>query len=216
MDFSLLGSSRSEYWSGLPCPPPGGLPTQGLNPCLLRLLYRQAGSLPLVPPVKPPTSSSPFFLTCSFYYFSTSAPATNCLFFFNFFASLKKMQFIIILPHHAACGNLNSLTRDQTHAPVMEAQNLKHWTAREVPKLLLSLTTLTPQRPDPLQPSALSMSWRAKRGRGTVADERKLEMWQLSGVWDLGLGEDRAAKKSGGIWMGEERKYCVRANSFIC
>ena len=26
------GFSRQEYWSGLPCPPPGDLPTQGLNP----------------------------------------------------------------------------------------------------------------------------------------------------------------------------------------
>ena len=29
---------RQEYWSGLPCSPPGHLPTQGLNPCLLCLL----------------------------------------------------------------------------------------------------------------------------------------------------------------------------------
>ena len=26
--------SRQEYWSGLPCPPPGDLPNQGLNPHL--------------------------------------------------------------------------------------------------------------------------------------------------------------------------------------
>ena len=29
-----LGFSRQEYWSGLPCPPPGILPTQGSNPDL--------------------------------------------------------------------------------------------------------------------------------------------------------------------------------------
>ena len=29
-----VGFSRQEYWSGLPCPPPGALPTQGLNPPL--------------------------------------------------------------------------------------------------------------------------------------------------------------------------------------
>ena len=33
-----LGLSRQEYWSGLPCPPPGGLPTQGTNWHLLHLL----------------------------------------------------------------------------------------------------------------------------------------------------------------------------------
>ena len=27
-----VGLSRREYWSGLPFPPPGGLPDQGLNP----------------------------------------------------------------------------------------------------------------------------------------------------------------------------------------
>ena len=34
-----IGFSWQEYWSGLPCPPPGGLPTQGSNPCLLGLLH---------------------------------------------------------------------------------------------------------------------------------------------------------------------------------
>ena len=34
-----MGFSRQEYRSGLPCPPPGDLPTQGSNPCLLSLLH---------------------------------------------------------------------------------------------------------------------------------------------------------------------------------
>ena len=36
------GFSRQEYWSGLPCPPPEDLPTQGSNPGLLhcrQILY---------------------------------------------------------------------------------------------------------------------------------------------------------------------------------
>ena len=48
-----MGFSRQEYWSGLPCPPPGDLPTQGSNLCLLQLLHCQVGSLPLAPPGKP-------------------------------------------------------------------------------------------------------------------------------------------------------------------
>ena len=32
-----IGFSRQEYWSGVPCPPPGGLPNPGSNPGLLRL-----------------------------------------------------------------------------------------------------------------------------------------------------------------------------------
>ena len=43
IDYSLPGSSvpgtRWQYWSGLSCPPLRDLPTQGLNPHLLRLLH---------------------------------------------------------------------------------------------------------------------------------------------------------------------------------
>ena len=49
-----MGLSRQEYWSGLPCPPPGIFPTQGLKAHLLRLLHWQVGSLPLALPGKPP------------------------------------------------------------------------------------------------------------------------------------------------------------------
>ena len=50
------GFSRQEYWSGLPCPPPGELPNLGIEPCLLHLLHWQTGSLPLAPPGKPTLS----------------------------------------------------------------------------------------------------------------------------------------------------------------
>ena len=42
-----MGFSREENWSGLPCPPPGDLPTQHSKPHVLRLLHWQADSLPL-------------------------------------------------------------------------------------------------------------------------------------------------------------------------
>ena len=41
-----MGFPRQEYWNGLPFPSPGIFLTQRLNPCLLRLLHWQAGSLP--------------------------------------------------------------------------------------------------------------------------------------------------------------------------
>ena len=45
-----MGFSQQEYWSGLPCPPPGAFLTQGSN----RISSASAGgSLPLVPPEKP-------------------------------------------------------------------------------------------------------------------------------------------------------------------
>ena len=33
-----MGFSRQEYWSGLPCPPPGDLPGSGVKPAFLELL----------------------------------------------------------------------------------------------------------------------------------------------------------------------------------
>ena len=39
-----MGFSRQEYWSGLPCPPPGDLPDPGIKP---RSPALQADSLPL-------------------------------------------------------------------------------------------------------------------------------------------------------------------------
>ena len=47
-----MGFSRQEYWSGLPCPPPGDLPDPGINLSLLCLLHWKLGSLPLVQPGK--------------------------------------------------------------------------------------------------------------------------------------------------------------------
>ena len=48
-----MGFSKQEYWSGLPCPPPGLFLTQGLSLRLLCLLLWQVGSLPLAPPEQP-------------------------------------------------------------------------------------------------------------------------------------------------------------------
>ena len=54
MDCSLPGSSplsmefsKQEYWSGLPCPPPGDLPNPGIGP---RSPALQEDSLPSEPP----------------------------------------------------------------------------------------------------------------------------------------------------------------------
>ena len=42
-----IGFPRQEYWSGLPVPPPGHLPSPGIETTSL------ADSLPLIPPGKP-------------------------------------------------------------------------------------------------------------------------------------------------------------------
>ena len=51
-----MGFSRQEYWSMLPCPPPGNLSNQEFNLLLFFLLHWQVGSLLLVPPGKPSCS----------------------------------------------------------------------------------------------------------------------------------------------------------------
>ena len=48
-----MGFCRQEYWSGLPCPPPGDLPDLGKEPNLSYFLHWHADSFPLVPPGKP-------------------------------------------------------------------------------------------------------------------------------------------------------------------
>ena len=49
-----VGFSRQEYWSGLPCLPPGGFPNPGFEPAsFLCLLHWQVGSLQLALPGKP-------------------------------------------------------------------------------------------------------------------------------------------------------------------
>jgi len=53
-----MGFSRQEYWSGLPCPPPGDLPNPGIEAVSLTSLASAGGSLPLAPPGKPYLHSS--------------------------------------------------------------------------------------------------------------------------------------------------------------
>ena len=60
MDYDLVGSScpwgfsRQEYWSGLPCPPPGDFPNPGIES---RSPTLQADSLLSEPPGKPTSSA---------------------------------------------------------------------------------------------------------------------------------------------------------------
>ena len=56
-----VGFSRQEYWSRLPCPPPGDLPNPGVKLHLFHLQHWQAGSLPLSHLGSP---NRMFFLLC--------------------------------------------------------------------------------------------------------------------------------------------------------
>ena len=50
---SVHGILRQEYWSGLPCPPPGNLPNPGIESMPLTSPKLQADSLSTEPPGKP-------------------------------------------------------------------------------------------------------------------------------------------------------------------
>ena len=60
------GFSRQEYWSGLPCSPPGDLPSSWIKP---RCPALQVDSLPSEPPGKQPTTL-PFLQQWVFFFFS--------------------------------------------------------------------------------------------------------------------------------------------------
>ena len=48
-----MGFSRQQYWSGLPCPPPGDLPDPGVEPASLISPALASGIFTLAPPGKP-------------------------------------------------------------------------------------------------------------------------------------------------------------------
>ena len=56
-----LGFSRQEYWSGLPCPPPGDLPNPGIEPIASTAPALQMDSLP------PSHRGSPISLRVGFF-----------------------------------------------------------------------------------------------------------------------------------------------------
>ena len=48
-----MGFLKQEYWSGLPCPPPGELPDLGIGPTTVASPALAGGFSTIVPPGKP-------------------------------------------------------------------------------------------------------------------------------------------------------------------
>ena len=48
-----MGFPRQEYWSGVPCPPPGDLPNPGIEPVSIMSPALAGGSLPQAPARQP-------------------------------------------------------------------------------------------------------------------------------------------------------------------
>ena len=51
-----MGFSRQEYWSGLPCPPPGHLPNPGIEPMSLTFPALAGGFFNTSAPLEAPSS----------------------------------------------------------------------------------------------------------------------------------------------------------------
>ena len=66
-----MGLSKQEYWSGLPCPPPGDLPNPGIKPASLMS----------------PTFVGRFFITCE-----VPSPLHHYIITQNMFFSLIRME----------------------------------------------------------------------------------------------------------------------------
>ena len=56
-----MGSSRQEYWSGLPFPTPGDLPDPGTEPTSLKSLALTGGSFTTEPAGKPDVTKKETF-----------------------------------------------------------------------------------------------------------------------------------------------------------
>ena len=145
--YSRLGFSKQEYWSGLPCPPPGDLPNPGIEP---RSLAPQVDSLPSEPPGKPFSLWTCLKLTVSL---SLFLRLKILLFFLSFF---------FFWSYYVTCGTLVPWPGIKPVSPAVDAQSPNHWPTREVPWLCLSQSTsckiLSPFRFLCLVPSLVSLS----------------------------------------------------------
>ena len=81
--YLSMGFSSQEYWSGLPCPPPGDLPKPGIKS---RSPTLQADSLPSEPPGVTVLHSA--FLACPFMKKGKTAPS-------SFPSATARLQFIL-------------------------------------------------------------------------------------------------------------------------
>ena len=68
---SVHGILQQEYWSVLPCPPPGAVPNPGIRTCVLCLLHWQADSYQPLSHLGSPKYCSKINHSYSYYYYSS-------------------------------------------------------------------------------------------------------------------------------------------------
>ena len=101
-----MGSSRQEYWSGLPFPSPGDLPNPGTDP---KSPEMQAYSLPSEPPGKPSDD--------------------------GFSQLYMWLIFFLVGKGREACRIVVPGPRIEPRPWTVEARSPNHWTARKSPAI---------------------------------------------------------------------------------
>ena len=93
------GFSRQEYWSGLPCPPPGDLPNPETEPTSL----------------KSPALAGRFFTTnATYYYYSHFAEVEN--------GSIEQLGKLSKVARFVSCNKLPNITSNHNLLPKMTFQ----------------------------------------------------------------------------------------------
>ena len=101
-----MGFSRQEYWSGLPCPPPGDLPNPGIKlVSLTSHLWHQQDSLPSEPHGKPGDNSMDMPAKHTHMCVHTCV----CVFVHTYTFSLPSVQIISYCTHFLCLPNSFSL-----------------------------------------------------------------------------------------------------------
>ena len=119
---TVLGFSRQEYWSGLPCPSPGGLPDPGIKPGSPTW---QADSLPS----KPPGISSVQSLSRVWLFATPQTAARQASLSITNSCSLLKLMFIeLMIPsnHLILCPPLLLLPSIFSSIRVFSNQSVLH------------------------------------------------------------------------------------------
>ena len=129
-----IGFSRQEYWSELPCPPPGDLPNPGVKPGSPTL---QADSLPSEPPGKPKTCT----VSDLYHYYGCSRIQP----IFNLRAALKSSQettSLICIKRFSGVLNGVSLAQEDVIAfPPTVRSLLEVWEAKDSKNLTICIGT---------------------------------------------------------------------------
>ena len=132
-----MGLFKQEHWSGLLCPPPGGLPNPGIEPTSPAVLALQVSSLLLS------LQGSPYFTQNSVYklmlpsqfvqpsHFPPTVSTNRIHKALNFFFC-HALQHVGLVPWPA----IKPIT------PALGAWSLKLWTSREVPRIPKALYVL--------------------------------------------------------------------------